>query len=136
MVRLIDHTADFGIELEADSARQLFEDAAMALFDLMVHGPETQANKTLVCDVRGQDWADLMVNWLRELLYLFNGEQLRLVGVEISRLDENHLKADLVLQPLDIATDRIEQEIKAVTYHQISVTERSGRWRTRVIFDV
>ena len=136
MVRLIDHTADFGIELEAGSARELFETAATALFVLLVHGPEAQAPHTVTINVRGQDWADLMVNWLRELLYLWSAEQLRLVGVEISQLYENHMKADLDLQPFDSATDRVEQEIKAVTYHQISVTERSGRWRARVIFDV
>ncbi len=136
MVRLIDHTADFGIELEAGSARELFETAATALFDLLVHGPEAQAPHTVTINVRGQDWADLMVNWLRELLYLWSAEQLRLVGIEISKLNGNQLMANLGLQPFDSATDRIEQEIKAVTYHQISVTEKSGRWRARVIFDV
>jgi len=136
MVRLIDHTADFGIELEAGSALELFEDAAKALFDLLVHGPEAEAQQAVSVDVRGQDWADLMVNWLRELLYLWSAEQLRVVRVNVSHLRQERIKAELAMQPFNPRTDSVEQEIKAVTYHQIEVAEEKGQWRARVIFDV
>jgi SHS2 domain-containing protein len=47
-----------------------------------------------------------------------------------------HLDATVHFIPFDPATHEILREIKAVTYHQISVTEHMGLWSARIIFDL
>lgn len=54
----------------------------------------------------------------------------------IDEIDSAHIRARLIGEKLDYDRHEFETEIKAVTYHQLSVTCENGRWRARVIFDV
>ena len=69
--QIIDHTADFGLQVTAANLPSLFEDAVHALFDVIaeVRAPASAAPEALTLQVAGDDWPDLMVNWLREALY-------------------------------------------------------------------
>ncbi len=133
---LIDHTADLGIRVRASGLRELFEEAAAALFDLITNrGRVTEtAQRTLA--VQGRDRPDLMVNWLRELLYLWNGEQLLVARTRIDTLDDSRLAARVWVAAYDPRWHELHHEIKAVTYHGITVRPVSGGWEAVVIFDV
>lgn len=138
--RLIDHTADFGVQVWGRDARQVFEEAAAALMDLLFITGEIAAEREEVIDVDGRDWADLMVNWLRELLFLWAGRQRVPSGWHIDMLTANHLRATGGSARFDPKIHHLNHEIKAVTYHQIEVgpvEDDKGNitWRARVIFD-
>jgi len=134
--RFFDHTADFGLEIFGDDAPSLFEEAAKALFDLITSPPDEKQGDRREFDISGEDWADLMVNWLRELLYLWNGESLLVRGIELTNLEETRIQATVICE--NYAPDRYEirNEIKAVTYHQIDVGPFEDGWRARVVFDI
>jgi len=70
---VFDHTADLGILFEGRDLADLFESAAFAVFDLMTELPAVEERRTHRFEVTGGDREDLLVNFLRELLYLFNG---------------------------------------------------------------
>lgn len=134
--RLIDHTADLGMQVSGDDLPDLFAGAALALTDILAGTPDPEAGETTTVTVAGSDWPDLMVNWLREVLYLWSG-RARLVGaVRILSLTEYALAARLRVTLYDPAVHVIRQEIKAVTYHQIEVRQQARGWTARVIFDV
>jgi len=86
--------------------------------------------------VSGEDLADLMVRWLGEVLYLFEGENLVVTSIHIDSVSSSHLDAKLETVPFDPTTHEILSEIKAVTYHQIEVAEKGNRWEAKVIFDM
>jgi len=69
--QIIDHTADLGIIVEGTDEKNLFIRAAQAMTDLMVE--DDISKKTVIKDVslQGEDFPDLMVRWLGEILYLF-----------------------------------------------------------------
>ncbi|MGD8836741.1 MAG: archease [Desulfobacteraceae bacterium] len=134
--RLIDHTADFGLEIWGDDETALFEEAAKALFDLIFDPAAVKAQHCRTVEVQGDDWPDLMVNWLRELLYMFNGQE-RIVGnVAVTGIDKGRVQAAVAWEAFDPRRHEIKAEIKAVTYHQIDVGPCEGGWRARVIFDI
>jgi SHS2 domain-containing protein len=54
----------------------------------------------------------------------------------IETIDETRLSARLAGERLDYDRHEFETEIKAVTYHQLTVRQENGRWSARVIFDV
>jgi SHS2 domain-containing protein len=87
-------------------------------------------------DLSGEDRADLMVRWLGEILYLFEGEKRVVTAIKIDALSPTHLKATLQTVPLDLRIHEILGEIKAVTYHQIEVAPKGDAWETTVIFDL
>lgn len=134
--RLIDHTADFGLEIFGVDERTLFEESAGALFDLLVDPVESKGEQRRILDITGDDWQDLMVNWLRELLYMFNGEEQIVCKVIITSIEETRLRASVTSENYNPQHHRIRNEIKAVTYHQIDVGPYEDGWRARVIFDI
>jgi SHS2 domain-containing protein len=86
--------------------------------------------------INGSDLPDLMVKWLSELLYLFEGERLVINEIGINSMSSRNICADLKTVKFDLKCHEVLREIKAVTYHQIEVGEEKGIWRARVIFDL
>lgn len=132
----LDHTADLGIVVRAGSLPRLFQAAARAMLSILVKGAVNEKYCRTALTVTGADLEDLMVRWLGEILYLFEGEQQIVTRVDIQTLSDGRL--DTVLQTIPYNPDRHEvlSEIKAVTYHQIQVTPKGGRWEARIIFDM
>ncbi len=136
LFREIEHTADLGIEIEADTADELFRCAGLALFSLMVSPKGVNACEEREETVQAEGWEDLLHDWLSRLLYRFLQEGFIATTITIDDIDSTHVHARLAGEKLDYKRHDFETEIKAVTYHQLSVTCESGRWRARVIFDV
>ena len=137
--RYFDHTADLGLEIFGEDPAALFRNAGEALYDALVQGvavgaPEEPHDRAI--EIQGDDWADLMVNWLKELLYLFNGDQRVVVRIRIESLSENALKAVVASEAFSPDRHQVGQEIKAVTYHQIQAGPDGDRWLARVIVDI
>jgi SHS2 domain-containing protein len=134
--KLINHTADLGIHVFGTDPVELFANAAFATFDMLTEIDSLKSLKTTNLKVTGDDWSDLMVNWLRELLYLWNGKELLVKKAQILALSEKELSANVELDPFDPDRHEIKIEIKAVTYHQIQVSSSPQGWEAKIIFDV
>ena len=134
--RLIDHTADFGLHVFGTDLKDLFASTAFAMFDQITIVKDLQPEKELKIHVTGSDWPDLMVNWLRELLYLWTGKELLVKHIDIQTLSEYNLTATLRVDPFKPDRHVITNDIKAVTYHQIQVNQVANGWESRIIFDV
>ena len=134
--RLFDHTADLGVEVYGKTANELFANAAFAVFDILADLSHVSPAVERKIVVEGDGWEDLLVNYLREILYLFNGEGLLLKEFSIIDIDPRHLEGTVSGEPFDPSRHRINTEIKAVTYHQAAVRETPKEWSARVIFDV
>ena len=134
--QIIDHTADLGIIVEGTDEENLFIRAAYAMMDLMVKG--NFSRKTVIKDVslQGEDFPDLMVKWLGEILYLFEGDKLIVNSIEIKSISPIKLESMLTLTSFEPEHHQVKREIKAVTYHQISVDKTEDGWQARVIFDI
>ena len=134
--RVFDHTADLGIDVFGETQADLFSHAALALFDLMVNAAGMQTTQCREMIIEGADRTDLFVNFLREILYLFNGEGLVLTACRMVQIDEGRLTAEIRCGRYDAWKHRVKTEIKAVTYHQAAVVKTAEGWQGRVVFDV
>jgi len=134
--QIIDHTADLGIIVDGTDEKNLFIRTAQAMTDLMVEGDITK--ETVIKDVviEGEDFPDLMVRWLGEILYLFDGENLIVNSITIKSISPTKLKSTLTLTSFETEHHQVKREIKAVTYHQISVDKVNDGWQARIIFDI
>ncbi len=140
LYKLIDHTADLGIEINGRTKRELFTKAVLSLMNVLIEETEPVKGKANLrqrtLTVEGSDIADLLVNFLREVLYLFNGEVLIIWKCEIMECGNRKLVARLFLESYDKKKHIMKTEIKAVTYHGLSVKRIKTGWKARVIFDV
>jgi SHS2 domain-containing protein len=134
--RVFDHTADLGIQVLGSTVEELFVNGADALFDLMVDLKQVRLTKDRIITAAGTDWNELWVNYLRECLYVFNGERFVMRECVILSLDRAQVMARLRGEAFDPARHQIRQEIKAVTYHQAAVQTTAQGWQGTVILDV
>jgi len=134
--KLIDHTADLGIHVFGSDEKELFSNAALAMFDVITDIEKLGGSRKHNVNVTGDDRPDLMVNWLRELLYLWAGKEMLVRRVDIIAISENELNALAYYDPYDPERHVIKNEIKAVTYHQIMVDSGPSGWEAEIIFDV
>lgn len=134
--RVLDHTADTGIDVEATSAAELFAAAAAGMFALMYGDElETQADHEIEIASSGDGYEDLLVNFLSDLLAESEIRRVALVTPTIDHIDEASLRGRLIAVPVD-DLGLIGPPVKAVTYHGLYVARVEQRWRARVIFDV
>lgn len=133
---LIDHTADIGICVTETTIKGLFETAAHAMFEQITELSKLKASHTRQIQVTGIDRPDLLINFLRELLSFWTLDTLLIKRVTIGDISDNRLTAELSYDEFDPQTHEILKDIKAVTYHDISVDKIDAGWQATIIFDV
>jgi SHS2 domain-containing protein len=133
---LLDHTADLRVRITGESRAELFQNAGLALADLICDPDTLKSTQTVSIDVTGDDPADLMVNFLRELLYLWTGKEKLVKMVSILDVSDTALSASVAAANYDSRNHTILNEIKAVTYHQIAVEPVGDGWQATVVLDI
>jgi len=137
--QLFDHTADIGLEVTAPTLRLLFEHAAFALFDVMLEaapGGVPDDLDDLDVSVAAVDIEELIVRWLAELLYLHDTTGIVPRRFSVTDLSAARLAAKVTCDRYDPRRHHVKTEVKAVTYHQVSVRHEGGLWRARLVLDV
>lgn len=137
-VSSMDHTADVGLEVEADDPAELFRRAAAGMMYLILERLPERAERNRELRVTSADLAGLFRDWLRELLFWHEAEGFTAASAEIRTLDagdggEAELEATV---RGGSGTEAPVREIKGVTLHGLAVERRDGGWYGRVIFDV
>ena len=133
---ILDHTADLGIVVTGDDLKDLFQNAADAMLRIMLERLPEKGGKTHDISIKSNDLPDLMVRWLGEILYLFEGENRLVTQTKIHDITPDHLDARIKTVHFSPTRHELVTEIKAVTYHQIEVIGKAGLWRARIIFDL
>jgi SHS2 domain-containing protein len=134
--RTFDHTADVGLRIEAPSRAALFEEAGQALAALIVEDPATvEARETLRFDLVAADPEDLLFDWLQALLVAFEVQGMLLTRFRVT-LEGERLRAEASGERVDRARHRLAHEVKAITYHGLSLRRSDDGWRAEVIVDI
>ena len=139
--RLLDHTADAGVEAWGDSPAQAFAQAALGMFAIVFGGDPRQAAGTLQStdkriEVEGHDWEALLVNWLAALVFYFDVEGFVPVRFAFEACEPPRCVVVAVGACVDDPEQIAGVLIKAVTYHQLTVSVRPERTELSVIFDI
>ncbi len=132
---IVDHTADIGILVRAKNLPELYINAALAFFDLMAGLENIKPNEMIPISVEATDLENLMVNWLGELLYLFDSDGWLLVDFQLE-LKHMRIIATGKGEKYDPTKHEIRYYIKAITYHMLEVKQDKDEWVARVIFDI
>jgi len=133
--REFEHTGDIGIEVEAPTRALLFARALTAVARIMVEPDAVNVREHRTLEVRADDDTDLMHDLLASAINLLLADGFIWRDAEVEER-EGGLLATLSGEQYDPGRHALRTELKAVTYHQLSVVEEGPRWRARVIFDV
>lgn len=136
LYRTIEHTADTGFEVRADSRERLYEHAARAFFHIMWHLGSLRQNKAESIEVKGVDQEELLVNFLEEFLYRYDAKGMVCTKVEVDTVTDERVQARAWLQEFDEAKDSELLSVKAVTYHQLFIGRENDAWVARIFLDI
>ena len=135
----LDHTADVGLRAWGPTPAAAFAAAAGGMYALTLGRDPIGAagpSATYSVAVSGATWADLLVNWLAELLFQFSVEGLVGQEFDFSACAPPRCSVQVTGCILDDEDEVEGGEIKAVTYHSLAVEVRPDRTTLRVIFDI
>ncbi|HVF52548.1 MAG TPA: archease [Actinomycetota bacterium] len=131
----LEHTADVGIRAWGPTPASCFRQAAKGTIELTGVWAEGVATTRLALDVGAPDVAALMVDWLEEILYLIDMNDVFVVDVEVEHAVTDSARGALAVRPRAGApTDGTH--VKAATYHRLVVEERENGWVAEVYLDV
>ncbi len=130
---ILEHTADVGVRASAPTVEGAFEQATLGLLDIT--GALRPGTGTEVpIEVEAGDLGALLVDWLEEVLYLQDARDSIIMSVTVTSVAGGR-----ALGRVEIARREEELEgtaVKAITYHQLSVSETPAGWVATVFFDI
>lgn len=136
MYETFEHTADLGLRIRAADRNLLFEEAAQALFAVIVEDLKSVRPLQSVDIALPADADDyLLFDWLNRLLFHFDSEHVLFARFKVA-IGVQGLTGQAWGEPLDRARHRLEHEVKAITYHGLKVEEDGGQWLAELIVDI
>jgi SHS2 domain-containing protein len=133
---IIDHTADIGIVAYGADIKQVFANAALGLFSLMADLDDLKEDVERELKLSAEDAEVLLVEWLNELIYIFDVEHIIFKRFEISELTSNQITAKCFGEKINPRQHKLKREIKAATYHMLRISKEDGGYKVQVIFDI
>ncbi|MCX6143947.1 MAG: archease [Ignavibacteriales bacterium] len=134
--RILEHPADVGIEAFGNTLKDAFEYAALGLTSIIVEPASVDPSEQRFVSLKGTDPENLLVRWLSEIIYLYDGEDFLLSDVNISRLAHGELEATLAGEKMNESKHKLKMDVKAITYHQLMVEEEPEGVLLRVFLDI
>lgn len=135
--KLLEHPADIRIEVYGKTLEEIFLNAADAMTSILVGPvvrPKELFEKKLV--LQSERLEDLLVEWLKEILFLFYVEKFVFGSGHLTFGTANILDATLVghdMETVDLRQEGIE--IKGVTYHGLLLQKTGDGFVAQIIFD-
>jgi SHS2 domain-containing protein len=136
MFEILEHTADIGLRAWGDTLEELFGNASLALTSIAVELDNIEPRVAYPIAASGEDLESLLVNWLSEVLYYLDGERVAMRRFEIRPIEGGRATGQGWGEPRDPARHAAKLIVKGVTYHQLSIHLKEGRWQAEVYLDI
>ena len=135
--RVLSHTADVRLRVFGHHYEELFKNAALALASVLVKESAGRRKEPLggyeKIRVEGQDINILLVNFLNEVLAQSQINRKVYEKVKFLKLSGKDLEAQIFGRPIE----DFEEDVKAVTYHDVSISQNArGIWETTLTLDI
>jgi len=134
--RILEHPADLGIEAEGETLSGAFASAALGLMSIVVDPESVTVREERKVIIPGADPEQLLVRWLGEILFLYDGAGFVPAKFTVGPVTDAGLEATVGGEPAGGAALRMKLDVKAVTYHDISVRKTPRGWYLRVYLDI
>ena len=134
--RITTHQNELAVRIVGNSQADLFANSGFALFDVISDIDKIEAAERLSLEVEGSDRDDLMVNWIRELLYLYQGSGYLLKEFKINKVKDTSVKGEVAGEKIDPDRHEIKQEIATVAEHKSRMQKTGEQWVAQVIFEL
>jgi SHS2 domain-containing protein len=130
------HTADIGVRVYGRTLKDLFDNAAFAMFDIIADLEGLKGDVEQDIELTAPDHEELLIAWLDELLYKFYTKGVIFYRFDIAELSSDTLKAKAFGRALSDNRNRLKTEIKAATYYNLKIRKLDDYYQVDIVFDV
>ena len=135
----LEHTADAKFRAYGDTLEEAFENVSEAMMNVMIDTSGMEGMVTKHIELEAPDLENLVVDWLSEILFLFEVEEIVFCRFEVDRIEKRnnsyHITGKAIGDPIDPSKHRFDTHAKAVTYNDLKVEESEAGWMLQVTVD-
>ncbi|MDO8627300.1 MAG: archease [Candidatus Diapherotrites archaeon] len=132
-------TADIAFEVSANSLKELFEDSARAVFEVMVETKTVKPKIKKKISLKTETPEKLLYDLLSEIVFLKDKYGMVFCSAKIKLTEGKNslnLSAEFFGDKADPNTQKLGQDIKAVTLHKFFVRKEKNKWKAFVLLDI
>lgn len=133
--RLLDiATADMAFEAYGKDLNELFSNAAIAITSVMFEG---DIGQKIIKKIELEEDEDIVLlqKWLSEIVYLHESERLLFSKFDV-KTNGRKLSATIYGEKYDKKKHKFIIDVKAVTYHKMSIEKTKNGYKCTVVVDV
>ena len=116
-----DVTADIGFKSYGKDLNEAFENASLAIFNIISDTSDIDAKIEKSIEITSEDEVSLLYDYLEELLFLHEVEFMLFSQFDVNIDDNLHLKATIKGEEINWDKHERKTEIKAITFHKMEV---------------
>jgi SHS2 domain-containing protein len=128
-------TADAAFEAYGKDLNELFANAALAMFEVMINTKQIKPKIEKKVKANGNDLESLMFDWLNALLVYVDSENLAFSEFNV-KINNFELEAVCKGEKIDVKRHETRTVVKAATYHKLEIKKEKNYWKARVIVDI
>lgn len=135
----LDHTADAKFLAYGKTLEEAFENAALAMFNVMINTNTISHELSYDIDLVAEDIDGLLFDWLSEFLFLMDAENLIFGDFRVHSIEQKegqfHLTATVYGELIDLCRHVFDTEVKAATYNAMQVKKLEHGWVLQATVD-
>jgi len=129
-----DLTSDVMFEAYGKDLKEVFANAAEAMFTVISQIKKVKPEKSVEIEARAENASKLMIAWLQELIAAVDIQGMFFSKFEILEISEKRIKARCWGEKA--SQEKGETVVKAVTYYKFLFEKGEEGYRTRVALDI
>src|SRR3989338_1213932 len=130
--------ADIAYEAYGKNLNELFENSALAIFELSANLETVDAKKKLEVNLKNEKIDNLLYDFLSEILFLKDSKYMVFKNVKVSIKGNKkfQLKAVLEGDTINPQKQQLENDIKAVTMHMFEIKKEKDGYKATVVVEI
>lgn len=134
---ILTHTSDIAIRVRGLDMAELLRNAAMGLYCVVLEeDSDVRPTITRRLSLESVDTDTLLVDWINELIYMIDAEQLLFSVFEFDKIEAGRVEACARGEYLDPSRHHLRREVKAATYYMSHIEASEQGLDARIILDV
>jgi len=136
----LEHVADIYVASYGRDLKEAFENAALAMFEVMTDTSRVSQDLEESVEVKGDDEKALLYNWLEELIFKFETKGIlfsRFKVTEITRSDDGYKLSARAWGEVFNPEKHIQKVgVKSITYHMMDIKMERKLVTVKFLLDV
>ncbi len=136
----LEHTADVYVAAHGKTLEEAFENAALAMFEVMTDTDKVSANVESKFEVMAEDEFALLYSWLEALLVSFETKNMVYSLFQIADIEETEegfrIKGSAWGEKFNAEKHTQKVGVKAITYHRMEILKEFNKVTLEFILDI